>query len=545
VRIVDILERIMDGNADHQDLELLRRTAQTIWDTADCTIGSGAARIALDGLKAFEDDFHSHINNNHCLASFKAVPCRTHCPAHIDIPAYIALEAVGRHADAVRIVRNNNPFPSVCAYICEHPCETACRRGMVDDPINIRGIKLSAVDTAGEVPIPVTLPSTGKTIAVVGGGPSGLTAAYYLALMGHSVTVYEQNSKLGGMLRYGIPRYRLPAANLDYDINAILRTGIEVKFNVSIGKDLSIVDLKDQYDSVYVAIGAQSWKLLRISGEDIPNAISAVNFLNSVEQGNIPDVAGKKVIVVGGGNVAMDACRTALRLGAERVQCVYRRRRDDMTALENEVEAAAEEGVDMVTLQAPLRIEVQDDTVVLVTKPQIPGEYAGGRPKPVASEEPEQRFSCDVIITAIGQDIESGHFEEAGMKTQNGKFVHEPTGIALGFENVYVGGDCATGPATVIRAIEAGKVVAANIDKQLGYHHSVEEVIDIPVAQFENITQCGRANITERPALDRVHDFDGIEVPLTTQETLQEANRCLRCDHFGLGSFRDGRSFAW
>jgi NADPH-dependent glutamate synthase beta subunit-like oxidoreductase len=349
------------------------------------------------------------------------------------------------------------------------------------------------------------------------------------------------------MLRYGIPRYRLPAKNLDYDIDAILKTGIEVKFNTHIGSDLQVQDLKDRYDSVYVAIGAQSWKLLCIPGEDSPNAIAAVDFLNAIEQGNIPELAGKKVIVVGGGNVAMDACRTALRLGASRVQCVYRRRRDDMTALQAEVEAAAEEGVDMVTLQAPLRIELADDgdKLVLVTQPQIPGEYSGGRPKPIPADEPEQHFVSDVIITAIGQDIEATPFEEAGMKTNRGKFVHEPTGIAQGFQNVYVGGDCATGPATVIRAIEAGKVVAANIDKQLGYHHSVEEEIDIPVAKFENIVQCGRANITERPALDRVHDFDGIEVPLTDQETIQEANRCLRCDHFGLGSFRDGRSFAW
>jgi NADPH-dependent glutamate synthase beta subunit-like oxidoreductase len=395
------------------------------------------------------------------------------------------------------------------------------------------------------VPVPDPLPATGKTIAVVGGGPSGLTAAYYLRLMGHAVTVYEKNDKLGGMLRYGIPRYRLPAANLDYDIDAILTTGIEVKFGVTIGTDLTLDQLEGSYDSVYVAIGAQSWKMLRIPGEHVNNAFSAVDFLNSTEQGNAPDVADKDVIVVGGGNVAMDACRTALRMGAASVKCVYRRRRADMTALAAEVEAAAEEGTDMVTLQAPLRLEQDGEQVVLVTQPQLAGEYVGGRPRPVAAQAAEQRYSCDILITAIGQDIECGPFEAAGMKTERGKFVYQPNGSASGFTNVYVGGDCATGPATVIKAIEAGKVVAANIDKQLGYHHSVEQAVDVPAATFENIAQCGRANIAERVASLRVQEFEGTELPLTAEQTIQEAGRCLRCDHFGLGSFRDGRSFTW
>jgi NADPH-dependent glutamate synthase beta subunit-like oxidoreductase len=543
--MVQILESIIEGTASQASLDLLKRTAQTVWDTSDCVIGSGAARIVLQSTKVHSEEYQAHLVDNRCLAPFRSVPCKTFCPAHIDIPAYIALVNAGRPVDAVRVIRNNNPFPSVCAFICEHPCETACRRGMVDAPINIRGIKLSAVVTAGEVPVPASLPATGKQIAVVGGGPSGLTAAYYLSLMGHAVTVYEKNDKLGGMLRYGIPRYRLPAENLDYDIESLLKTGVKVEFGTEVGKDITIEQLQEDYDSVYVAIGAQSWKLLRIAGEEAPNAFSAVDFLNSVEQGKAPDLANKDVIVVGGGNVAMDACRTALRLGAATVKCVYRRRRDDMTALPAEVEAAAEEGTDMIVLQAPLRIEQLDEGLVLVTQPQIPGPYVGGRPKPVASKAPEQRFACDVLISAVGQDIETGLFEQAGMKTERGRFVFEETGEAAGYDHVYVGGDCATGPSTVIRAIEAGKVVAANIDKKLGFAHKVEEDIDVPSANFEDISPCGRLNIAERPASERVKDFGGSEIPLTDEETQAETDRCLRCDHFGYGAFREGRSLRW
>lgn len=544
-RMAQILEDILDGVGTQEDLDLLKRTAQTVWDTADCAIGYGAARIALESIRAYGDDYQAHLTEDRCLGAFRSVPCKTHCPAHIDIPGYIALVKAGRHADAVRVVRNNNPFPSVCAYICEHPCEAACRRGMVDAPLNIRGIKLSAVANVGEVPVPDTLPATGKRIAVVGGGPSGLTAAYYLTLMGHAVTVFEKNPTLGGMLRYGIPRYRLPEENLDYDINAILTTGVEVKFGVEVGKDIAIEELATGYDSVYVAIGAQSWKLIRIPGEDAPNAYPAVDFLHAVESGGAPEVAGKDVVVVGGGNVAMDACRTALRLGAASVKCVYRRRRDDMTALPAEVEAAAEEGTDMITLQAPVRLEIEGDKTILVTLPQIPGPYVDGRPKPVASKAPEQRFVCDVLISAVGQDIVTGPFEEFGMKAARGRFVFDETGEASGYENVYVGGDCATGPSTVIRAIEAGKVVAANIDKKLGFHHKVEEEIDIPVATFENVGSCGRVNISERPASERAKDFLGTEIFLTGEETQTEATRCLRCDHFGYGAFREGRSLKW
>ena len=229
-----ILNRILEGGGEMEDLETLETLARTIRDSADCPIGYEAAGSMLDSLQSFHEDFLAHIQSNHCTATFVPVPCKLGCPAHVDIPEYIALVKEKRYADAVRVIRYDNPFPAACALVCEHPCENACRRNMVDDAINIRGIKRMAIDNAGTVPTPKPLPATGKKVAVVGGGPSGLTAAYFLQLMGHQVTVFEQRKKLGGMMRYGIPRYRLPEIYLSEDIDDILLTGVDAMMDAPI-----------------------------------------------------------------------------------------------------------------------------------------------------------------------------------------------------------------------------------------------------------------------------------------------------------------------
>src|SRR5699024_2404117 len=278
--------------------------------------------------------------------------------------------------------------------ICEHPCEARCRRGMIDDPINIRGLKKFAVNNAGTVPNPPCAPDTGKRVAIVGGGPGGLSAAYYLRLMGHSVTVYEQQKKLGGMLRYGIPSYRFPREKLDEEIASILSTGIEVKLETTIGKDISYNDLRKQYDALYLAIGAQTDKKTGIPGEDSQGVISAVEMLRGIGDDIMPDFTGKKVVVIGGGNVAMDVTRSAIRLGAEKVSCVYRRRQADMTALAEEVEGALAEGAELLTLQAPVRIEADENghAVALWVQPQIIGPVGrDGRPRPNKADCPEVR----------------------------------------------------------------------------------------------------------------------------------------------------------
>ena len=327
-----LIRDVLNGKATMDTLDLMEKTALSIMDSADCAIGYEAANMVYKGLIGYRDDYVEHIRNGRCTCTYnQPVPCVAICPAHVDIPGYVALVEEGRYADAIRLIRKDNPFPTTCGFICEHPCEARCRRNMVDDAVNIRGLKRFAADYAGVVDPPKCAPSTGKKVAVLGGGPGGLSAAYYLQLMGHQTTVYEMLPKLGGMLRYGIPNYRLPKDRLDDDINAILKTGVEVKYGLKIGVDITIQELREQYDAVLITIGASTDKKLGLPGEDADGVLSAVQFLRSVGKDEIIDLTGKEVVVIGGGNVSMDAVRTAKRLGAKKVSILYRRRRNDMT----------------------------------------------------------------------------------------------------------------------------------------------------------------------------------------------------------------------
>ena len=544
-----LLEQVLSGTATMNTLITIEKTARTIVNTADCAIGRDAARLVVDGLEGFRDDYEEHILHQRCLAGLKyPVPCVALCPAGVDIPGYMALVGEDRCADAVRLIRKDNPFPTACAYICEHPCEARCRRNMIDDAINIRGLKRYAVDHAGDVPQPECAPATGKTVAIVGGGPSGLSCAYYLALMGHKVTVFEEAKQLGGMLRYGIPSYRFPRHLLDAEIQSILSLGIEVHTGVTVGKDIWLEDMQKQYDCLYIAIGAHQDKKTGIPGEDSKNVMSAVEMLRAIGDDIMPDFTGKKVVVIGGGNVAMDVTRSSIRLGAEKVTCVYRRRIEDMTALPDEVAGAMAEGAEIMTLAAPVRIEADEEGVAnaLWVQPQLIGEAdKAGRPKPHDAVLDEVRLEADIIVVAIGQGIEISGFDSAGVPIKRGTFVAGLSGQVGDMDNVFAGGDCVTGPATAIRAIAAGKVAAANIDEHLGYHHEITVDVDIPSPKLNNRPPHGRINTTEREACQRKCDFEDIECGLTHEGAVTEASRCLRCDHFGYGIFKGGRVDKW
>ena len=545
-----LIEQVVDGTATMETLAIIEKTARSIVNTADCAIGRDAARLVVDGLEGFRDDYVEHICHHRCLAGLEIpVPCVNLCPAGVDIPGYMALVGAGRCDDAIRLIRKDNPFPTACAYICEHPCEARCRRRMIDDAINIRGLKRYAVDHAGVVPNPPCAPPTGKKVAVIGGGPSGLSCAYYLALMGHSVTIYEERKQLGGMLRYGIPSYRFPRKLLDQEIDSILSTGIQVYTGMTVGKDIWLEKLQHEYDCVYIAIGAHQDKKVGIPGEDSRNVMSAVVMLRAIGDNNMPNFHGKQVVVIGGGNVAMDVVRSSIRLGADKVTCVYRRRTEDMTALPDEIEGALAEGAELMTLAAPVRIEADENHVAraLWVQPQIIGEVGkDGRPRPNKADLPEQRIPADIIVVAIGQGIEMQGFEQAGVPIKRGgTFVAALSGQVGDKDNLFAGGDCVTGPATAIRAIAAGKVAAANIDEHLGFRHEIEVDIDIPAPRLNNRAPHGRINTTEREACDRKCDFEDIECGLTEEGALAEASRCLRCDHFGYGIFRGGRNNKW
>ena len=545
-----LMEQVLDGQADLSVIDLIEKTARNIFYSADCAIGYEAARMVLKGIRGFRDDFEEHILRGRCKFELnQPVPCVSQCPAGVDIPGYVALVAEGRYGDAVRLIRKDNPLPAVCGLICEHPCEVRCRRTMVDDPVNIRGLKRFAVDHAGDVPLPVPAVATGKKVAVIGGGPGGISAAYYLTLMGHEVTIFEQRKKLGGMLRYGIPNYRLPREELDREINHLLSLGIHVKTEVTVGEDPNIADLREEYDAVYIAIGAHIDRKIGIEGEEAQGVISAVELLREIGDDEMPDFTGKEIVVIGGGNVAMDVARSAVRLGAKRVRIAYRRRRVDMTAMEEEIEGAIEEGCELLDLHAPLRIEVDDQgrAAALWVQPQIIGPMKHGRPVPMVSTKAPVRLGCDIVIVAIGQGIESKEFEKQGIPVKRGVIeAMSWSGVKTkDITGVFAGGDCVTGPATVIRAIAAGKVAAANIDEFLGYNHVISADVEIPRVRLDDNSSCARVNMKVRQASERIKDFELIEEGMTCEEACQEARRCIRCDHFGFGILKGGRIEKW
>ncbi|WP_252232599.1 NAD(P)-binding protein [Clostridium sp. ZBS15] len=548
-QLENLIDDVLNRKATLETIDLIEKTAKVVIDSADCAIGYEAANMVLKGVIGFKSDYIEHIVNNRCICNLnQPVPCVALCPAGVDIPGYIALISQKRYSDAVRLIRKDNPFPTACAFICEHPCEARCRRNMLDDSINIRGLKRFAVDNAGKVPIPKCASSTGKKIAVIGGGPGGLSAAYFLSLMGHKVVIYEKREKLGGMLRYGIPNYRLPIEHLENDISDILSTGIEVKNNISIGTNISLLDIENSHDAVYIAIGAHIDKKIGIDGEESTGVISAVEMLRAIGEDNPPDFSGKTVVVIGGGNVAMDAARSAIRLGAKKVCNVYRRRKVDMTALPDEIEGAIAEGCEIITLKAPLRIESDKNgnVTALFVKPQIIGKIDDSRrPRPTSSCQEDQRIPCDILIVAIGQGIESNHFAESGVPVKRGVIEAMSSSGVENSPGIFAGGDCVTGPATVIRAIAAGKVAAANIDTYLGYNHIISSDVEIPSARLDDRPLCGRVNTSERDADIRKNDFELIEYGMTCEEAHQESYRCLRCDHFGYGVFKGGRINKW
>ena len=549
-QLSNMIREVLDGEPSIGILRRIENTAQVIVDTADCAIGIDAANLVLMGLKGFRDDYEEHILHHRCLGSLRnPVPCVALCPAGVDIPGYISLVNEGRCADAVRLIRKDNPFPTACAYICEHPCEARCRRNMVDDAVNIRGLKRYAVDHADNVPQPKKAPATGKSVAIIGGGPGGLSAAYYLALMGHKVTVYEKQKHLGGMMRYGIPSYRLPRQKLDDEIASILSLGIEVHTEVDVGTDITFDALKQEYDCLYLSIGAHTDKKTGIEGEDSEGVISAVELLRGIGDDEMPDFTGQNVAVIGGGNVAMDVTRSAIRLGAAKVTCVYRRRQEDMTAQQEEVEGAIAEGAEVLTLHAPLKIEANEagHAVALWAQPQIIGEIdRQGRPRPNTAAVEPLRIPADTIIVAIGQGIETHGFEQTGIKIQRGGTLLADSSTQLpDMEGVFAGGDCVTGPATVIRAIAAGKAAAANIDEYLGFHHEIKSEVTVPTPRCTDLRPRGRVDATERDACERKGDFQCIECGMTDEESAQESSRCLRCDRFGYGNFKGGRVEKW
>lgn len=399
--------------------------------------------------------------------------CIEACPTHMDIPDYIRTIREGNLEEGLKILYDTNPFSESCGRICTARCQDVCALGHNGKPIAIRWLKRyitdNTIDKKEEIlGIGKEIPSTGKKVAIVGGGPSGLTAAFYLRNYGHEVTIFEKHDKMGGMLRYGIPEYRLPKKVLDREIENILHTGVKVEYNTEVGRDISLKDLHEKFDAVYLSIGAQKGSSMPIEGLDTPGVYIGVDFLEKVAEQSAPPI-GEKVIVIGGGNTAMDVCRSSVRLGAKEVIVLYRRTEEQMPANEEEIEEAKEEGVHFEFLTSPVKIERKGDKLTIhCIKMQLGEPDASGRRRPIPIEGSEYTIEADSLIMAVGQKVISDMAEQAGLQvTRWGTFeVNEDT-LETNVEGIFAGGDCETGPDDAIQAIANGKKASYFIHKYL------------------------------------------------------------------------------
>lgn len=509
-----------------------RRTRgnELIWDKEQCSGCTTCAKTCPQGVIRIVTSGSGQVS----------APCSLTCPAHINIPRYVGYIAEGKPEQALAVIREKIPFPSVCGRVCFHPCETKCQREQVDEPISIRVLKryASKHDTGEWKQKQKLAPKTEKRVAVVGAGPCGLTAAFYLAKLGHSVTVFEALPEPGGMMRFGIPDYRLPKDVLKDEINEILSLGVELKKNTRI-ESLDKLS-KDGYNAIFLAVGAHEGMKMGVEGEDSPGVMDCASFLREVSLDKNTKI-GKRVAVVGGGNAAIDSARTALRLGAEEVTLIYRRSRAEMPANPEEIVAAEEEGIKTFFLANPTKITSKAGELWMeCIRMQLGEPDASGRRRPEPVKGSEFTMSFDNIIAAIGQ---RPHIpEQFKVKIGKGNTIEaNKDTLATSLEGVYAGGDAMTGPASVIGAIAAGRQAAISIDKYLGGKGDIDEQLAEPAEKEPPLTRMerrDRVHPEELPAKGRTTAFTEVESILTTEEAVKEASRCLKCNFaYTVGEF--------
>ena len=553
-QMLHVLTNICEGNGREEDLQLLEELCATLRDFSLCGLGKTAPNPVMSTLRYFRDEYEAHVRDRQCPAlvcrGIVPAPCQTACPAGIDVPSYVALVGHGRYSEAIELIREDNPFPWVCGLVCLHPCENACRRGEVDTPISIRDLKgfaaEAAAKTAGYEKKPVAPPKEEK-VAIIGAGPAGLTAAYYLAREGYLVTIFEAAPVPGGLLRVGIPEYRLPKHIVEAEVESIKALGVEIKTNTTIGKDITIDDLRKQgFAAFFLGIGAHKGFRLNIEGEsDFDGVIDCIGFLKKVnlaEQVNL----GQRVVVVGGGHSAMDAARTCIRIGVPEVNLVYRRSKEEMPAGEEEIQIIQEEGVKIHFLTVPKRVKGSDGKVTHLEciKAELGKQDESGRRRPVPVKGTEFDLEADTIILAIGQSVDLGPIIEAqeiGV-TPRSTFRVGPKTLRTDMPDVFAGGDCVTGPASVIEAIAAGKKAAKSIHRFLRGESSLEEKMYHPVKRMkveemevaeEEKDALKRPNMPMLPVEKRKSTFEKAELGLAEEMAQNEAKRCLRCDLHG------------
>jgi len=555
-RMLEILARITEGKGKMEDLETIRGIAKGMQTGSLCALGQLTPGPVMAALQYFEPEFKAHILDQECPAGtckdLVRARCINACPAEIDIPSYLSLIAQGNYAEALEIHREKNPFVLTCGRVCPAFCEEKCRRGEIDEPIAIRMAKRFMADREIEKPwTPKKLEGPkDEKVAIIGAGPAGLTAALRLAQRGYPVTVFEKLPFAGGMMAIGIPDYRLPRKILNKEIENIKRAGVEIKFDQELGRDCSIEGLLDKtgdkggYGAVVLATGAHKSRRLGIPGEDLPGVYHGIQFLKDVALGKLPDVKAKRVAVVGGGAVAIDAARTALRLGASKAHVIYRRTREEMPAWKEEVHAAVQEGIQFHFLTDPVGVLGPEHVTGVECHLQKLGAFdASGRRRPVPIEETEYEgaefvLDADVFIPAIGQtpEVECMKDGDGTIGANRDDTVTVGPNLATTRERVFAAGDLALGPATVIEAVAQGNRVAVAVDAYLK-GQSVERpkfmtaFREVPqLFNLEDYAEAKRPVMRELPVHERIRNFEEVEAGLDEQKAREECKRCLRCD---------------
>lgn len=540
-RMLETLERITTGQGRPGDIELLVELGEVIRDTAICGLGQTAPNPVLNSIRNFLEEYEEHIQYHYCrsgvCAELFTAPCSNACPAHVNVPGYIALITAGRLRDAYNLIRQENPFPAVCGRVCTHPCESKCRRTQVDEAVAICDLKRYVSDAALETEEPysdIVFPKRGQSVAVLGAGPSGLTCAYYLARLGYDVTVYESQPVAGGVLAFGIPEYRLPKATLAREIKAIEQVGVKIQLNHPVQSGKEFDKIRSTHQAVYLATGTQFSKAIGVEGEDLPGVTHGLDFLREVHLGSQVPV-GRQVVVVGGGNTAIDAARVALRMGAARVTILYRREQEDMPADAREIRDALEEGIQIMTLLAPLRFNGKERLSSVTCQHMVLGSYdRTGRRRPVPQEGKTLDLECDMAILAVSQYSDLPFISKKEVElTQWGTFKTDRDTHMTNISGVFAGGDVVRGPDTVIWAIADGKNAAIAIDRYLGGDGVLNTgaPIEIPQAAQEGpLVEHERFPMTYLNPEDRAQNFQEVAVGFHRLNAIAESMRCLRCD---------------
>jgi NADH-quinone oxidoreductase subunit F len=553
-QMLEILTRITQGKGCEEDINILLTIAKTVKECSLCGLGQTCPNPVLTTLDYFRDEYETHIREKKCPAAvcdaLMISPCQHTCPVGINVPKYVAQIVDGEYLEAVNTIRERNPFPAICGRICHHPCEGRCRRGELDDAVAIRALKRFAADWyfdhVRELPEPEPFPRIhSQKVAVVGAGPTGLSCAYFLAQMGYPVTVFEALPIGGGMLSVAIPDFRLPREVIEKEIDYITKRGVEIKYDTPINVNFTIEDIRDSgFEAVFIAAGAQKSQIIGIPGEleDIEGFYYGLRFLRDVKVGKSVKI-GHRVAVIGGGNVALDSSRTALRIGADEVSIFYRRSREEMLVTEVEYDEALAEGVQVNFLVSPTRLVSSDWKVtgLQCVHMKLGEPDASGRRRPIPIPGSEFLAPADIVIAAVGQapDLSFLPPDSALERTRWETLAVDENRLATNVPGAFAGGDFVSGPGMVIEAIAAGRRGAIAIDKYLRGDTSRVEMYDLKPSVIEEEISGEeeeswepqfRPETPHLPLQERKGSFKEIELSFSEEKARQEAKRCLRCD---------------